>query len=462
VNQDVLHNPKVHIIRGDARELLSVLRDDYDVIFSEPSNPYRAGVSSLYAQEFYELAKQRLTRHGLFVQWLQAYDVDAASVQTIYATLASVFPHVETWNGLREDLLLVASREPLVHDVAALRARVAQEPFPTAMRHAWYTEGLEGFLSHFVANDSFTHAAAESARQINTDDHSPVEFDFARSARGGTRYSVGSLFAAAHARGAYRPDLTNGSVDWDRVDFERESFALVMGSATARDTVPFTYQNRFSVLSKWTQNDYIGALNGWNINGLQHPDVKPTPIERLALAELIAREGSIESERTLVTLLPDRPTEATALHAMYLMRQGRRKAGSELAIEAIRRYRSDPWPYMLPMVRFLSSLQITEDGDRERAVRWLAELAHPFALRVNESVRDRTRLRLAIALGASHSGCVQVFESFEPYPPWNDTTLEFRLACYDAHHHPLRDQAQRDLEKYRSYAATDFESLLEK
>jgi predicted membrane-bound spermidine synthase len=48
VNHDVLHNPKVHIRIGDAREVLLASRDRYDIVFSEPSNPYRAGIASLF------------------------------------------------------------------------------------------------------------------------------------------------------------------------------------------------------------------------------------------------------------------------------------------------------------------------------------------------------------------------------------------------------------------------------
>ena len=98
VNHDVLNNPKVHITIGDARETLLTTRDRYDVIASEPSNPYRAGIASLFTQEYYRAAADRLTDDGVFVQWVQAYEIDTPTLRTIYATLASVFPQVETWH----------------------------------------------------------------------------------------------------------------------------------------------------------------------------------------------------------------------------------------------------------------------------------------------------------------------------------------------------------------------------
>ena len=85
VNQNVLDNPKVHVTIGDARETLLTTRDRYDLIASEPSNPYRAGIASLFTQEYYRAAADRLNDDGVFVQWVQAYEIDTPTLRTIYA-----------------------------------------------------------------------------------------------------------------------------------------------------------------------------------------------------------------------------------------------------------------------------------------------------------------------------------------------------------------------------------------
>src|SRR5207237_6133084 len=97
VNHNVLENPKVHITIGDAREALLTSKDSYDVIASEPSNPFRAGIASLFTREYYHAASNRLTPDGVFVQWVQAYEIDSRTLRTIYGTMASEFPYVETW-----------------------------------------------------------------------------------------------------------------------------------------------------------------------------------------------------------------------------------------------------------------------------------------------------------------------------------------------------------------------------
>jgi len=119
INRDVLKNPKVHLMIGDGRELLLTTPETYDLVFSEPSNPYRAGVASLFSADFYAAVRRKLRPGGIFLQWLQGYELDAQVVRTAYATLASQLPAVESWriqrdtpgygprrtaNELREDL----------------------------------------------------------------------------------------------------------------------------------------------------------------------------------------------------------------------------------------------------------------------------------------------------------------------------------------------------------------------
>ena len=147
VNQHVLDNPRVQPVIGDGREFLLTTRERYDVMVSEPSNPYRAGIASLYTQDFYRSVVSRLTPEGLFVQWVQTYDVDDQTVHTIYATLAASFPVVETWATQAGDLLLIGALRPIHYDVPALRARIPTEPFKSALAKVWRVTNLEGVLA---------------------------------------------------------------------------------------------------------------------------------------------------------------------------------------------------------------------------------------------------------------------------------------------------------------------------
>src|SRR6185436_19155701 len=182
VNHGVMTNPKVHIAIGDARELLLTSRDRYDVIASEPSNPFRAGIASLFTTEYYRAASARMTADGVFAQWVQGYEIDAPTLRTIYATMAGVFPQVETWQTNSGDLALLAWTRPQAYSAVALRAQIEAEPYKSALANAWRATDIHGLLSHFLATDVVARTLAAAPRvEINTDDRNVVEFGLARS-----------------------------------------------------------------------------------------------------------------------------------------------------------------------------------------------------------------------------------------------------------------------------------------
>ena len=228
VNVNAVGHPKVHTVVGDGREVVLTTRRSYDLIFSEPSNPYRAGVASLYTREFYEGVAPLLRDGGLFAQWVQMYEVDEQTIRTIYATLSSVFAHVETWQTQRGDLLLLSSAGPVSYDVPRLRARVAEEPYRRALAAVWRTADLEGFLAHYVAGPG---VARELAREqaLNTDDLTLVEYAFARHLGLGRHFNIETVEQLARDRGEDRPRVTGGDVDWEWVTDQHLAFLIGQG-----------------------------------------------------------------------------------------------------------------------------------------------------------------------------------------------------------------------------------------
>ena len=217
VNRNVLANPKVRIRIGDAREALFTKSEQYDLIVSEPWNSDRAGVASFYTKEYYDAAARRLRPGGLFLQFVQAYKVDVSTVRSIFTTFAASFAKVETWQTNGTDLLFVGSMEPVLYDAEALRLRIAQEPFKTALTKIWRVTDLEGFLAHYIANDSFTRKMASSKKWIsNTDDRNAVEFAFARTVGRFKGFEIAQLREIAHRQGEDRPAIT-GIVYWSSV-----------------------------------------------------------------------------------------------------------------------------------------------------------------------------------------------------------------------------------------------------
>ncbi len=91
-NNDLLSNPRTKLIIQDGRAHLQLAPDLYDVVISEPSNPWMAGLAALFTRNFFELVESRLGDDGIFAQWLQAYQMDWETFALIGRTFAEVFP----------------------------------------------------------------------------------------------------------------------------------------------------------------------------------------------------------------------------------------------------------------------------------------------------------------------------------------------------------------------------------
>jgi hypothetical protein len=99
------------LIVGDGRSHLLLSPRQYDVVVSEPSNPWMAGVASLFTREFFEAARSRLKPDGILCQWAHTYDIATADLRSIVRTFASVFPEGGLWLVGGGDLLLIGTKD---------------------------------------------------------------------------------------------------------------------------------------------------------------------------------------------------------------------------------------------------------------------------------------------------------------------------------------------------------------
>ena len=107
-NRRALDDPRTNLIVGDGRSHLLLSKRKYDVIVSEPSNPWIAGVAALFTREFFQAARDRLAPGGIMCQWANAYNISDPDLRSIVATFRSVFPEGTVWLVGRDDVLLVA------------------------------------------------------------------------------------------------------------------------------------------------------------------------------------------------------------------------------------------------------------------------------------------------------------------------------------------------------------------
>ena len=111
-NDHVLQNPKLKLVVGDARQHVLATADRYDVIISEPSNPWMAGVSALFTREFFEGVRGRLSPGGVFCQWGHLYNMGEGDLATLLATFQDVFPKGRVFVISEADILIVGSEGP--------------------------------------------------------------------------------------------------------------------------------------------------------------------------------------------------------------------------------------------------------------------------------------------------------------------------------------------------------------
>src|SRR5687767_9140344 len=120
VNNRPLNDPRMRLIIDDARTYLRVTPTRYDMIVSEPSHPWVPGVANLFTKEFFTLGRDRLSEDGVFVQWVQIYQLSTDSFRSVLATFHEVFPYVQVFRvegaTKGKDLILIGSKTPLTLD----------------------------------------------------------------------------------------------------------------------------------------------------------------------------------------------------------------------------------------------------------------------------------------------------------------------------------------------------------
>ncbi len=458
VNRAVLDNPEVHVVIGDAREVVLTTRDRYDVIFSEPSNPYRAGIASLFTQDFYEAAERRLAPGGIFLQWLQAYEVDGQTVRTALATLGSVFPEVEAWATEPGDLVLMASREPIRYDVPTLRARVAADPFRAALGRTWRVGDLEGVLARHLASAGLVRAVAQQeGAALNTDDRNMLELGFARSVGNDLGFSEIELLTLARARGEDRPTVTGGAVDWDLVEEERAVFEGVAGRMPTppRGASP-DMAKRIRAYAAHFTHDHRGVLAAWR----DQPREPRTPFELGMVGQALADAGDDAAIPLLDRLRAIEPAEADALLAVLRVRQHKPAEAATPLEAAFRAYHAEPFARRDVMRTALVDLTLGAGQDRALARRLMDALAEPFAAYMLEDERRDTLLKLASRVDF-RGLCAPALARFEPNVPWRRELLAVRRACYAETNGARLAAADADLRAFlRTEATPFFEGLL--
>lgn len=177
------------IVFADGRGYLQGTDEGFDLVISEPSNPWLAGVSNLYTRQFFRVARGRLKEDGVLAQWVQTYAFSLEDFLLVVRTLKSEFPHVALVSlGEGADTILLASARPLAltaDKVRYFQSLVDGSPAITADLERYFggSDVARWLLKYYALDEQALTALVgrEAKGGLHTDYNLRLEFEAPRS-----------------------------------------------------------------------------------------------------------------------------------------------------------------------------------------------------------------------------------------------------------------------------------------
>ena len=299
LNHDVLGDPRVHVIFDDARNFLLTTREKYDLVLSEPSNPWIAGVATLFTDEFYAAVRRTLAPGGKFIQWVQAYSLAPTDLKMVVATLVPHFTEVTLWRAAGPDLLLLARTDNAPFKFSRLRSLWQNRPLRDDFESIDVHEP-EGLTAYYLMDDAVLRKMSDGAA-VNTDDRTLLEYHAPKTVLSSNLYETNQELINGLRGGPLPTNL-------DSSDVPR---ALLAGSRTAID-----------LGDPITANKFLGGLES-------QPDSTPKYIAQGLLA--LTRGAFTDSRSLFESALR---TDPTSLDAMHWLAIAEHRSGDEASARA--------------------------------------------------------------------------------------------------------------------------------
>jgi len=170
---NTFNDPRSNIYIEDAKTFFSAKNRTYDLIVSEPSNPWVSGVSSLFSKEFFRHIRRHLNEGGVLVQWFHKYEADMSILVSILKALGESFPLYEMYT-VGSDLIIIAAHE-VSTDISIKRDVFAIGAMAENLAEMGFG-GLDDFrLLRYANQDFFKPLLATYDTPANSDYHSFVD-----------------------------------------------------------------------------------------------------------------------------------------------------------------------------------------------------------------------------------------------------------------------------------------------
>jgi predicted membrane-bound spermidine synthase len=346
-NSGVLTDKRTTIRIEDARTVLKLSPKLYDVIITQPSNPWMAGVGSVFSREYYELGASRLKEGGIMAQWFHLYDMHDGIVSLVLRTFGTVFPHVEVWDCGAGDLVLLGSKQP----------------WPATTAH------YQKFFSRERPRNDLARIGLHSIDALLARQFASQRTGFAITGRGPTQSDLFPVLEYEAPRAFYLGITAGTLAQFDERTWQVDIAPAEKQSALARlDTV----QLRNIFANYWTINTNLHSYLLWRLRNENLPGAAAEPVD-LRAVPCAFRPTNAPAVR------PSAPPGAKGdiqqlLNALALLdpASGRKSEGVAL-IESLLRQRQPASAWSAPHFAALAARASIAGGDAAKA-RSLLEL----------------------------------------------------------------------------------------
>lgn len=164
-------DPRSHIVIDDAKAHFAGSGQRYDLIVSEPSNPWVGGTASLFSDEFYAFVPRQLNDDGLFVQWLQVYEITPELVASVLDGLLAHFSDARAYLANESDLIIVATPKGRLPE---LNGGIFEQPALRAELARIGVQSVDDLHDTFAMGDAALRAYAPLYPSPRHSDYYPV------------------------------------------------------------------------------------------------------------------------------------------------------------------------------------------------------------------------------------------------------------------------------------------------
>ena len=211
VNHAALDDKRLSVESNDGRNYLLASGDKFDVIISEPSNPWQVGVCNLFTKEYFDIARHRLNKNGIFSLWLQTFEVAPKNIREVLAAVHSVFPYTLTFVGGQSNLVVLCSESPITIDYERLVQMAAEDKAKTKDKRLKAITTAEQLLSHIaLTNDGLTKLV--QGVKPNSDDLNKLQYDIAKT------YETKNYFLENSKMLADNMGNPSSQINWGKMD----------------------------------------------------------------------------------------------------------------------------------------------------------------------------------------------------------------------------------------------------